>query len=383
MVPVPEKDLPVALPTDVAFTGKGESPLASHPNFISATCPRCGKKGRRETDTMDTFVESSWYFARYACPDYNKGPLDPDSVHSWLPVDQYIGGIEHAVLHLLYARFFTKVLRDLGYIRLDEPFQNLLTQGMVIKDGAKMSKSKGNIVDPDDMISRFGADTVRVFCLFAAPPEKDLDWSDQGVQGASRFLQRVWRLVIDQESLWKEVGPVPVKDLSSQGIEIYRKAHQTIQKVTDDVGRRYHFNTALAAIMELVNALYLFASAASISDPDKRLFRWSLEVLSKLLAPLAPHIAEELWARLGHKKFIVHSGWLEVDPSAVVEEMQTLAVQVNGKVRARIQVPVGFSEERVREIALGEEKVVQSIQGMRIEKVVLVPGRLLNIVVRR
>ena len=382
IVPVPAADLPVTLPTDVAFTGKGESPLASHPDFVSVPCPRCKKKGRRETDTMDTFVESSWYFARYASPRYDQGPLDPDPVDSWLPVDQYIGGIEHAVLHLLYARFFTKVLRDLGYIQFDEPFKNLLTQGMVIKDGAKMSKSKGNVVDPDEMIARYGADTVRVFCLFAAPPEKDLDWNDQGVQGAYRFLQRVWRLVIDQESLWKTSGLFQTKDLSPQGVQIYRKAHQTIQRVTDDVGRRYHFNTALAAIMEFVNALYTFASVDCLSDLDKKLFRWSLETLLRLLTPFAPHIAEELWTRMGHDSLIIQRGWLEVDSSAWVEETQILAVQVNGKVRARIEVPVGCSEEKVRETALGEEKVLQSIRGMKVEKVVLVPGRLLNIVVR-
>lgn len=379
-VPVPERDLPVTLPTDIECTGKGESPLKRHPGFVSVPCPRCGKRGHRETDTMDTFVESSWYFARFTSPHYDAGPLDPVAADSWLPVTQYIGGIEHAVLHLLYARFYTKVLRDLGFLKVGEPFQRLLTQGMVIKEGAKMSKSKGNIVDPDEMVARYGADTVRLFCLFAAPPEKDLDWSDQGVEGAHRFLNRVWRLVVKQESLWRGVPP-SVGPLSSRGARVYRKGNRTIQKVTDDIQRRYQLNTALAAIMELVNELYLFVQTDRLSESDRKVFRWGLEVVLKLLSPFAPHLAEELWERLGYTERMIQSGWPKLDPSALEEEVQTIVLQVNGKVRARIEVPVDLPSEELERRAMGEEKLSKFIAGKEIQKVITVPGRLVNIVV--
>ncbi len=291
VVPVPPEDLPVLLPLDVELLENGGSPLPFHKPFYSTPCPRCRGDARRETDTMDTFVESSWYFARYACPDFDKGPLDRKRVNYWMPVDQYIGGIEHAVLHLLYARFFVKVLRDLGELNVDEPFLNLLTQGMVIKDGFKMSKSKGNVVDPDEMIQAYGADTVRLFCLFAAPPEKDLDWSEQGVEGSFRFLSRMWRLVSENlEELTSSApcaGGTPLpKDLA----ELRRKTHQTIKKVTEDVRERFHFNTAIAAIMELVNQIYLVLENRQSDPMFWPVAREAIEAVIVLSSPMVPHI---------------------------------------------------------------------------------------------
>src|SRR5205807_7726908 len=304
MVPEREENLPVVLPRDVQISGKGGSPLAEVAGFVNATCPKCGGKARRDTDTMDTFVESSWYFLRYCSPRYDKGMFERGAAEYWMPVDQYIGGIEHAVLHLLYARFYTKVLRDLGMLKVDEPFQALLSQGMVIKDGAKMSKSKGNVVDPDELIRRFGADTARLFSLVAAPPEKDLDWNDHGVEGASRFLNRVWRFVLARLD---ELTHAPSEGLaaparSDNGRAFRRQIHETIQRVTDDIEHDFHFNTAISAIMELVNALYAFES-----NPDGRvppaerapLMREAVETILLLLGPFCPHITEELWAGPG------------------------------------------------------------------------------------
>ena len=301
-LPVPEAELPVVLPKDVEFSGEGGSPLAKLPEFFKASCPKCGGPARRETDTMDTFVESSWYFARYACPDEQDAPLDKARVAYWMPVDQYIGGIEHAVLHLLYARFFTKVLRDLGWIALGEPFTNLLTQGMVIKDGAKMSKSKGNVVDPDFLIERYGADTARLFALFAAPPEKDLDWSDQGVEGAYRFLTRLWRFVSHyRDALASAASDLDPKELSPTLRELRRQIHRTIKKVTDDIEGRFHFNTAIAAVMELFNALSLAGKDESVWQDGTPLIKGGVETLVVLLYPFVPHMASELWESLGHR----------------------------------------------------------------------------------
>jgi len=377
-VPVPEKDLPVVLPRDVVFTGEGGSPLAKLESFVNVDCPLCGKPARRETDTMDTFVQSSWYFLRYCSPDIGDAPLDPVRVNYWMPVDQYIGGIEHAVLHLLYARFFTKVLRDLGYVEVSEPFTNLLTQGMVIKDGAKMSKSKGNVVDPDALIQRYGADTARLFSLFAAPPEKDLDWSDQGVEGSFRFLNRVWKLVYDLLPTLPPAGtPVTVTDDRCRALR--RQLHKTIRKVTEDLTDRFHFNTAIAAIMEFVNTLQAF--------PDKSapaalpLMREALEGVVLMLAPFVPHIAEELWEALGYTDGVERAGWPAVDPAAVIDEEMLIVVQVNGKVRGRLTLPVGTPEEEVKGAALADRNVSSHLAGKEPRKMVYVPGKLLSIVV--
>lgn len=382
IVPVKEEDLPVVLPEDVAFTGTGGSPLDSHAEFVRTRCPACKRPARRETDTMDTFVESSWYFLRYASMVRDQGPFDRKEAEYWMPVDQYIGGIEHAVMHLLYSRFFTKVLRDLGMISLNEPFVNLLTQGMVIKDGAKMSKSKGNVVDPDFLISRYGADTARLFSLFAAPPEKDLEWSDQGVEGTYRFLHRVWRLVFTYA---ERLGKIP-KDAVIGGVlpdsvmAVRRKTHQTIRKVTHDLDGRFHFNTAIAAIMELVNLL-LQTQQESFTEETLPVLRESLEALALMLAPFAPHIAEEMWEALGHTGGIGEVFWPVYDETIAKEETVTVVVQINGKIRSRIEVPANSPDEMLRETALSDARVLEFTNGKTVRKVIVVPGKLVNIVI--
>ena len=404
-VPVPEKDLPVKLPTDVKLTGEGGSPLARHEAFLCVNCPKCGKPARRETDTFDTFVESSWYFARYTCPDYSAGPLDKEAANYWLPVDQYIGGIEHAVMHLLYARFFTKILRDLGMLDVDEPFTNLLTQGMVCKETQrcpehgwlypeevadsqctlcekpvelgrteKMSKSKKNVVDPNQLIDQYGADTARLFSLFAAPPEKDLEWNEQGVEGCYRFLNRVWRVVVENLELID--GAVVPATNSGEAKELRRKTHQTIKKVSEDVDGRFHFNTAIAAVMELVNAIYSFKS----QQENPGVLREALETVVSLLNPFVPHICEELWLLLGHQQGVELSGWPVCDESALVSEEITMVVQVNGKVRGKITVAVAAEAASIEAEALSEPNVQRFIEGKQLRKVVVVPGRLINIV---
>jgi len=382
IVPVKEEDLPVVLPEDVAFTGTGGSPLDSHAEFVRTRCPACKRPARRETDTMDTFVESSWYFLRYASMVRDQGPFDRKEAEYWMPVDQYIGGIEHAVMHLLYSRFFTKVLRDLGMISLNEPFVNLLTQGMVIKDGAKMSKSKGNVVDPDFLISRYGADTARLFSLFAAPPEKDLEWSDQGVEGTYRFLHRVWRLVFTYA---ERLGKIP-KDAVIGGVlpdsvmAVRRKTHQTIRKVTHDLDGRFHFNTAIAAIMELVNLL-LQTQQESFTEETLPVLRESLEALALMLAPFAPHIAEEMWEALGHTGGIGEVFWPVYDETIAKEETITVVVQINGKIRSRIEVPANSPDEMLRETAFSDARVLEFTNGKTVRKVIVVPGKLVNIVI--
>jgi leucyl-tRNA synthetase len=378
-VPVPAKDLPVILPLDVEFTGDGGSPLSRVDSFLNVPCPLCGKPARRETDTMDTFVESSWYFLRYCCPDYVDGPLDRDKVNYWMSVDQYIGGIEHAVLHLLYARFFTKVLRDLGYVNVDEPFTNLLTQGMVIKDGAKMSKSKGNVVDPNALIEKYGADTARLFSLFAAPPEKDLDWNDQGVDGSSRFLNRLWKLVYEALPFIVSAGDVKVAGLTDEGRALRRLVHKTIRKVTADIDERFHFNTAIAAIMELVNGIQAFTPKNL--PQNAAVLKESLESTLLLLYPFVPHFSEELWETTGHSGGIELAGWPGFDEEAAADDELLIVVQVNGKLRSRITVPVDAAEAFVKESALADEKVVQFLQESVPRKVIYVPGKLVNIVV--
>ncbi len=383
IVPVPESDLPVRLPRDVPFSGKGGSPLRESGEFTKVRCPRCGREARRETDTMDTFVDSSWYFLRY-CGRSEMLPFDRDAAAGWMPVDQYIGGIEHAVLHLLYARFFTKVVRDLGLITVGEPFTNLLTQGMVIKDGAKMSKSKGNVVDPDDLIRTYGADTSRLFALFAAPPEKDLEWSDQGVEGANRFLRRVWRLItaLAGAAPVHVDGPIIASHLSGPDRVLYRKTHQTIRKVTQDIERGFHFNTAIASLMELVNEIGQADAANNAREgmvrPD--VLRFAAEHVILLLSPFAPHICEELWERLGHEESILKSSWPRPDPAALLEEEIPIVIQVNGKLRGKIVVAADTPEEEVRATALADPKVRPWIEGKTIRSVIVVPKRLVNIV---
>jgi len=383
-VPVPEKDLPVVLPLDLELLPNGGSPLPVSESFYKTNCPKCGKPARRETDTMDTFVESSWYFIRFACADENTRPFDPDRVNYWLPVDQYIGGIEHAVLHLLYSRFFVKALRDMGYISFDEPFTRLLTQGMVIKDGAKMSKSKGNVVDPDDMVQAYGADTVRLFCLFAAPPEKDLEWSDQGIEGAYRFLGRVWRFVAENIDNLRNAATYSgkISELKGPLADLFRKTHQTIKKVTEDIKERYHFNTAIAATMELVNMLYQTRDRADEKDESFwPVMRHAVENLILLLSPMVPHITEELWHQLGNSGRLFNMPWPSYDEEAVKVEDLLIVVQVNGKVRDKMTVPADTPDSELEKLALERDRIKQFTEGKTIRKVVVVPKKLVNVVV--
>lgn len=375
VVPVPEENLPVILPKDVVFTGEGGSPLAQMESFVNCNCPTCGKPARRETDTMDTFVQSSWYFLRYCCPDFKDGILDRERVDHWMSVDQYIGGIEHAVLHLLYARFFTKVLRDLGHASADEPFTNLLTQGMVIKDGSKMSKSKGNVVDPDALITKYGADTARLFSLFAAPPEKDLDWNDQGVDGSFRFLNRIWKLVHENLDSIRTAGLLNVETLTPEDRNLRRAVHKTIRKVTEDVEERFHFNTAIASVMELLNTLQ------SASTPSSPVMKEALESVILLMAPFVPHLTEELWQVIGNDVPLSNTAWPEYDREAVVDEELLVVVQVNGKLRSKVTVSAGIEEEELKALAMADEKVLVFTEGKAIRKVIVVPGKLVNIVV--
>jgi leucyl-tRNA synthetase len=372
----------VVLPLEAEITGEGGSPLSRLPSFYEVDCPVCGGPARREVDTMDTFVESSWYFLRYASPDYREGILDPARVNYWAPVDQYIGGIEHAVLHLLYARFFTKVLRDLKLVKIDEPFSRLLTQGMVLKDGAKMAKSKGNVVDPEYMIDKYGTDTTRLFLLFAAPPEKDLEWSDQGVAGASRFLHRLFNLVhslpdLSQVEAYQGAGAELNLDLK----EFRRKVHRTIKKVTEDIEDSFHFNTAIAAVMELVNAFYLATEDLAWDQATLRVFKEALEAILLLINPMVPHIAEELWQALGHRQSLQACCWPEACPEALAEATFTLVVQVNGKVRSTLVVPSAATEEQIKDWALSDPAVQKWLKGGPPKRLVLARRKLVNIVV--
>src|SRR6185295_11570478 len=385
MVPEREDRLPVVLPEDVQISGKGGSPLAEVPSFVHTRCPRCGGPARRDTDTMDTFVESSWYFLRYCSPGFEQDMFDREAAEYWMPVDQYIGGIEHAVLHLLYARFFTKVLRDLGMITADEPFTALLSQGMVIKDGAKMSKSKGNVVDPDELIRRYGADTARLFSLFAAPPEKDLDWNDRGVEGASRFLNRVWRFVHANLPELRTAPRAPGGAGSDAGRAFRRVIHETIRKVTHDIEHDFHFNTAISAVMELVNALHEFERASLDGMPREEraaLLREAVEATVLLLGPVSPHITEEMWAALGHRESLFKRAWPVADPAALARDEVEIVVQVDGRVRGRLTAGVDAQEAEIREKALADGKVRPWLDGRQVAKVVVVPGRLVNIVTR-
>ncbi len=377
IVPVPEEELPVVLPGTDSPDGS-HAPLHRQESFYRTTCPACGGEARRETDTMDTFVESSWYFARYASPRDETAPINREAAAYWLPVDQYIGGVEHAILHLLYSRFFTKVLRDLGYLEIDEPFTNLLTQGMVIKDGAKMSKSKGNVVDPSDLIEQYGADTVRLFSLFAAPPERDLEWNAAGVDGASRFLNRVHRLVMGNLDCF-QAGDVSPADLASTSKTLLRRVHQTIARVTDSIESNFHFNTAISGIMELVNEVGTALAGKEAVDPA--VLRQALETTLLLLFPMVPHFCEEMWEVSGHREQIATASWPVHDPDAAREEELTIVVQVNGKVRTRLQVPADIDNRELEQLALADQRVRKFTGGKAAKKIIVVKGKLVNIVV--
>ena len=379
--PVPEKDLPVLLPIDAKPDKSGRSPLHTLESFYKTTCPLCGGDAKRETDTMDTFVESSWYYARYACPDYTDDALDKERVDYWLPVDQYIGGVEHAILHLLYARFFTKVLRDLNYISSNEPFANLLTQGMVIKDGAKMSKSKGNVVDPNELVEKYGADTVRLFSLFAAPPERDLEWSDQGVEGASRFLNRVYRFVVNNIELIKSATEKLPADLDGKSRALHRKTHQTIRKVTHDLNNEFHFNTAISAVMELVNLMLSLASDESDHTIRQSVIREAVDNTLLLLYPMTPHFCSELWEITGHDRELQDHSWPLFDPESAKEEEITVVLQVNGKVRSRLLVAPDIEDEEIKKMAIADSNVQKFVADKSIRKIIVVPKKLVNVVV--
>ena len=379
-VPVPEEQLPVILPEDVTFQAGGQSPLAVHEEFLSAVCPQCGGQARRETDTMDTFIDSSWYYFRYTDPHNTELPFTKAKGDAWVPVDQYIGGIEHAILHLLYSRFITKVLYDAGYTAAVEPFTRLLAQGMVNKDGAKMSKSKGNVVSPDEIIEKFGADTVRLFILFAAPPEKDLDWSDRGVEGSYRFLKRVWRLVDRYAAVLQRAGEQQAEaDKSDQ--EMRRAVHTALKKVTEDIEERFNFNTAISSIMEAVNAAYSYMHEKE-DNVHPGIMKEALEILVLMLAPFAPHLGEELWQRLGHQPSVHLQSWPTFDHTALQVAEVEIVVQINGKVRDHLMVPTGLTREALQELALASEKIAQQVQDKQIVKVIAVPDKLVNVVVR-
>ncbi len=381
IVPVPEKDLPVILPRDVQLSGKGASPLSGSADFVMTECPRCGGPAKRETDTMDTFVDSSWYFLRYCSPAADDRPVNPDDVNNWMPVDQYIGGIEHAVLHLLYSRFFTKVVRDLGLVKINEPFSSLLTQGMVIKDGAKMSKSKGNVVDPDLLVKKYGTDTVRIFSMFAAPPERDLEWSDQGVEGAQRFLNRIWAIVYKNHEFLRKGDSSPVRDvsrLSPRASQLLRKTHQTIKKVTHSIERDYHFNTAIAALMELVNEIQTFSPSG---DDEQDLLRLSIRQGLLLLSPFAPHFSEELWRETGEGESVFIQTWPAWDDDIAKEEEIELVIQINGKVRAKVMIPAGLDDDIIKEKAFSEPRIQEYLMGRIPKKVIAVKSRLVNMVI--
>ena len=378
-VPVPDKDLPVILPEEVEFEGVG-SPIKKMPSFYETTCPKCKGKAERETDTFDTFMESSWYYARYCSADSDTAMVD-ERANYWLPVDQYVGGIEHAILHLLYARFFNKLMRDAGLIEHDEPFQNLLTQGMVLKDGSKMSKSKGNTVDPQALIEKYGADTARLFMMFAAPPEQSLEWSDAGVDGAYRFIKRVWNIVVkhNQQLESSTLAELNIASLSSEQRELRMKVHKAVAKVTDDIGRRYTFNTAIAAIMELMNSLTKFEDT---SEQGLAVMQESLEMMVLVMSPIIPHITHALWQALGHDEHIVNHAWPQYDPDALVQDEIQMIVQVNGKLRGKIMVANEASKDDTEKMALEDENVQRFIDGKNVVKVIVVPNRLVNIVVK-
>ncbi|MBN2061075.1 MAG: leucine--tRNA ligase [Deltaproteobacteria bacterium] len=412
-VPVPEEDLPVKLPLEFELRPGGGSPLPHEPSFYEVKCPKCNSKARRETDTMDTFVESSWYFDRYTCPNYSKGPIERKRFDYWMPVDQYIGGIEHAILHLLYSRFYTRVLKDLGFLNIKEPFTRLLTQGMVCKETqeckkhgylfpeeveenrcrycssdiitgnvVKMSKSKKNVVDPSELVTKYGADTVRMFCLFASPPERDLEWSDQGVEGSFRFLNRIWRLVVDNVQNIKDADRYNGEELLSGDLKaLHRKIHETIKKVTEDIEERYHFNTAISAVMELVNDITRYLGKEEKDGAKWAVVKEAVEITVLLLSPVVPHITEEIWRMIGHETYLLNEPWPEYREQSLAVENRTVVLQVNGKVRAKIEVPSSFSNDEIRSAALGNERIKSFVGDKKIRKVIVVQQKLVNVVV--
>jgi leucyl-tRNA synthetase len=381
LVPVPDKDLPVLLPPNPKLTGEGESPLASTPEFVNTTCPKCGGPARRETDTMDTFVDSSWYFYRYCDPQNANAPFDPAKVGYWFPIDQYIGGITHAILHLLYSRFWCKVMRDIGLVKHDEPIKRLFTQGMVLKGGTAMSKSKGNVVGAYEMADKFGADTGRLYTLFAAPPEKDLEWSEESIEGARRFLNRVFRLVGKHAQAVSSAADAKYDGASLNEKEkgLLRKAHQTLRRVTSDFETRWHFNSAIALVMELTNEIYAAEPLENSIRPEVR--REVLELLTLMLAPMTPHLSEELWEMLGHTDGLWKSSWPTHNEDFARDDEVEIPVQVNGKVRGRLKIAVGEKEDTVVELAQKDASIAVHLTGKRIVKRIYVADKLLNLVV--
>ena len=377
IVPVDKKDLPVLLPTDVEFTGKGESPLTTSKEFATTACPCCGKEARREVDTMDTFVDSSWYFLRYIDPKNTEEPFSKEMVNKWMPVDQYIGGVEHAIMHLLYSRFFVKAFKSMGMLDFDEPFKNLLTQGMVLMDGSKMSKSKGNTVSPIEIINKYGADTARLFVLFAAPPERDLDWSEQGVEGCFRFLNRVYRLVDELAEVAK--SNAEVKAVTKEDKAMRLVIHSTLKKVTADLSEKFGFNTAIASLMELINEMYKYKELDTRNDG---IIREGIETIVTILAPFTPHIGEELWTMIGKEGSVFNISWPSYDESALVQDEVEVIVQVNGKLRAKVSMDANISREDMEKVAMEDAKVQAAIEGKNVVKVIAVPKKLVNIVVK-
>ncbi len=381
IVPTPDDELPVLLPTDVVFSGKGESPLTTSESFKNAKCPKCGGHAKRETDTMDTFVDSSWYFLRYTDANNEDEVFNKDKSSYWMNVNQYIGGVEHAILHLLYSRFFTKVMHDIGLTTVKEPFKNLLTQGMVLKDGAKMSKSKGNVVSPEEIISKYGADTARLFILFAAPPERDLEWSDTGVEGSYRFLNRVWRLTEDLKNIFYNKGNINIEIKSGEDKELNYVINNTIKRVTEDIEERFNFNTAISAVMELVNESYKYKEIDSEKFNEDLMVK-AIETILVLLSPFAPHLTEEIWYEIGHNSSIHDEKWPSYDDKALVKEEIEIVIQVNGKVREKIEVSKDITKDQLEKVALNNEKIQSYIDGKNIVKVICVPSKLVNIVVK-
>ena len=376
-VPEKEENLPVLLPADVQFTGKGESPLATSKTFVNTTCPVCGKPAKRELETMDTFLDSSWYFLRYCDPKNTEAPFGKDKADYWMNVDQYIGGVEHAILHLMYARFFQMALYDLGLVSTEEPFKNLLTQGMVIKDGAKMSKSLGNVVSPKEIIEKYGADTARLFILFAAPPERELDWSDKGVEGSFRFINRVYRMVYDFSQNFSEVPDTyEIKGDADKSMAYW--LNYAIKKVSDDIGERFNFNTAISTIMELVNEMYRYKEGAI----NPGLYGAAIKDLIIMLAPFVPHVTEEMWEHLGYEGSVHDQSWPEYDEKALVKDTVEIVVQVNGKIKEKLDIAGGLSKEEMEKTVMENEKVKGLIEGKNVVKVIAVPGKLINIVVK-
>ncbi len=382
IVPVPDAQLPVLLPENIEITQQGGSPLAKVSDFVNVTCPKCGGPAKRETDTMDTFVDSSWYFYRYTDAQNAAAPFDSAKAQYWFPIDQYIGGVEHAILHLIYSRFWTKVMRDLGLITNDEPVTRLFTQGMVIKDGAKMSKSKGNVVSPDDMVARYGSDAARMYALFAAPPDRDLDWQEDGVAGVSRFLGRVWRIVTKYASVARATSDIRPPKPEGVSAKLLRKLHQTTAKITQDFEGRWHFNTCVAAIMELVNEIQSADAQLAAGEVPPPVMHELLQTLVLLLAPFAPYLAAELWEELGGEGAVLRQPWPKSDPGLAREDEIEIPVQINGKLVSLIRVPAGSDAKTIEAAALAEEKVKSRTAGKTVAKVIVVPGRAVNLVVK-